>query len=104
MNMANLGLVEGEVGLVGLGLEALLLQAQPVSGSEVAVEIEDLELLAEDALLHADSKADGKLTLPWVNSPHFLFLLIKPYKALGQFCTFFVFTNKATALAIFKQN
>ena len=75
--MANLGLVEGEVGLVGLGLEALLLQAQPVSGSEVAVEIEDLELLAEDALLHADSKADGKLTLPWVNFAHFLNLLIR---------------------------
>ena len=85
MNMANLGLVEGEVGLVGLGLEALLLQAQPVSGSEVAVEIEDLELLAEDALLHADSKADGKLTLPWVNSPHFLFLLIRPVLQLRYF-------------------
>ena len=95
MNMANLGLVEGEVGLVGLGLEALLLQAQPVSGSEVAVEIEDLELLAEDALLHADSKADGKLTLPWVNSPHLFFFLIKPNKAFGQFSTFLVFTNKA---------
>lgn len=52
--VAHLGLHEELVALLDLPHQLLLLPAQLVPKGEVSVQVEDLQLLAQDTLLHAD--------------------------------------------------